>query len=376
MNASDKMSSARIQMLLKQPFFGNMASRMPIVKVDSDSIKTMATDFTQVLYNEKFVDEMNVDNTHFCIAHEVLHCVFEHGLRRGSRMPKLWNIAADYAINGILVKNKIGTMPTHIELFHDIKYYDMTAEAIYDSLYEDIKSGKMSIASLEMLGELLDNHDFMEGYSEEEMEQMRREIRDRIISAMYSSGDSPEIIRGLVSNWNNVKYDLSAWVEETIVSTIKYDISFRYFDKKKTTDFIIPGADRLNQIDIAVAIDASGSIDNKTVEESMSAIKNVMDLYRAFNVTVFSFDTQVHNPVIFTPDNADEIDDYKVTGGGGTSFDAIWEYLKEHEKVPEILIILTDGIAENWGDPEYCDTAWVIKGTNRVPSHGVYLHYD
>ena len=44
----------------------------------------------------------------FLFGHEVLHVVYDHMGRFGGRDKQLANIAADYCVNGDLVKNNIG----------------------------------------------------------------------------------------------------------------------------------------------------------------------------------------------------------------------------------------------------------------------------
>ena len=103
----DKLVTARIALLLKHPFFGNLATRLKLVNAN-DWCPTAGTDGRYFYYNTKFIDSLTPKEAEFLFGHEVLHNVFEHMLVRiGTRQPTLWNIAADYAVNQILVENKI-----------------------------------------------------------------------------------------------------------------------------------------------------------------------------------------------------------------------------------------------------------------------------
>ena len=107
----DKLVTARIALLLKHPFFGNLATRLKLVNAD-DWCPTAGTDGRHFYYNTKFIDSLTPKEAEFLFGHEVLHNVFEHMLVRiGNRNPMLWNIAADYAVNQILMEQKIGDMP-------------------------------------------------------------------------------------------------------------------------------------------------------------------------------------------------------------------------------------------------------------------------
>jgi predicted metal-dependent peptidase len=107
----DKLVTGRIALLLKHPFFGNLATRLKLVNAD-DWCPTAGTDGRHFYYNTKFIDSLTPKETEFLFGHEVLHNVFEHMLVRiGDRDPQLWNIAADYAVNQILKDANIGDMP-------------------------------------------------------------------------------------------------------------------------------------------------------------------------------------------------------------------------------------------------------------------------
>jgi predicted metal-dependent peptidase len=67
-------------------------------------------------------------------------------------------------------------------------------------------------------------------------------------------------------------------------------------------------------------------------------------------------------------------------GGGGTDFMANWTYMKEQDYVPKKLIMFTDGYAwDSWGDPDYCDTVFVIHSNRDKGLQGPFgqtVHYD
>jgi len=159
----DKLVTARIGLLLKQPFFGNLATRLKIINAD-DWCPTAATDGRHFYFNTEFIDSLTPRETEFLFGHEVLHCVFDHfQLRIGKRDSQLWNVACDYAVNQILKDYKVGEMPKDEKGkdkgFQDDKYKDWSSEAIYDELYKKAKkNGKSFQDALKKLGKLLDEH--------------------------------------------------------------------------------------------------------------------------------------------------------------------------------------------------------------------------
>ena len=148
----EKLITARVGLLLRHPFFGNMATRMKLIDA-SEWCSTLATDGRNFYYSNDFVHQLTVRECEFGFAHEVLHNVFDHMGRRDTRDPQLSNIAADYAANQILVDERIGDVPSMIKIFQDSKYRGKSYEEIYDELYS--KATKINIDDL---GELLDEH--------------------------------------------------------------------------------------------------------------------------------------------------------------------------------------------------------------------------
>ena len=140
----------------------------------------------------------------------------------------------------------------------------------------------------------------------------------------------------------------------------------------------MPGSKPDTMIDIAVMLDASGSIGETMLRDFLSEIQGIMDSFPAFKIHVVTFDTETYNPQQYDSDNLDTICDYEVKGGGGTDFTCIFKYLKDEEIIPRRLIVFTDGYPfGSWGDENYCDTTWILHGTTSiVPPWGTHAYYD
>ena len=150
----EKLTTARIGLLLKAPFFGNMATRMQLIDA-SDWCPTAATNGRNFYYNVDFVKKLSEKKLEFLFAHEILHCVFDHFGRCGSRDRQLANIAQDFAVNQILVDERIGEKITEVKICLDPKFRGLAWEEIYDILYEKAEKIPMD-QLLQQLGDLLD----------------------------------------------------------------------------------------------------------------------------------------------------------------------------------------------------------------------------
>jgi predicted metal-dependent peptidase len=380
----DKIIVARVGLLLRHPFFGNMATRLKIQEGWED-LPTAATDGRTIFFNRKFFEKMTVKQVEFVIAHEILHNVFDHMTRRDGRNPKIFNIAADYCVNGQLVRDRIGdhNVPD-ITIFHDPKYYGMGAEEVYDKIFEE-----MDEQELDALGSLLDEHvdwgkdgkDGKPSYTKEELKQIRDEIREATIQAAQAAGagNTPASVQRMIKEFTEPKMNWREILRQQIQSTIKNDYSFMRPNRKGWhMSAILPGTQFEETIDICVSIDMSGSIGDDQAKDFLSEIKGIMQEYKDFKIKVWCFDTKVYNEQDYDGYSVDEFDDYEVMGGGGTEFDANWNYMKEHGITPKKFIMFTDGYPwSSWGDENYCDTVFIIHGNDTiVPPWGEYAYYE
>ena len=380
----DKIIVARVSLLLKHPFFGNMATRLKIQEGES-WLPTAATDGRHIYFNREFFEKLTVKQVEFVIAHEILHNVFDHMGRRESRNPKIFNIAADYCVNGQLVRDRIGDHQIpDIKIFHDAKYYGMGAEEVYDQIYEEMDEEELS-----QLGQLLDEHidwgehgkDGQPRYTKEELKQIRDEIREATIQAAQAAGagNTPANVQRMIKELTEPKMNWREILRQQIQSTIKNDYSFMRPNRKGWhMSAILPGTQFQETIDICVSIDMSGSIGDDQAKDFLSEIKGIMEEYKDFKIKVWCFETKVYKEADFDGYNIDEFDSYEPMGGGGTEFDANWDYMKKHDIQPKKFIMFTDGYPwGSWGDENYCDTVFIIHGNNTiVPPFGEFAYYE
>jgi len=401
----DRIIVARIGLLLRHPFFGNMATRLRILAAD-DWCPTAAVDGRNLYFNTQFFNAMSNKEIEFVIAHEILHCVFDHLCRRGDRLPYLYNIAADYIVNNILVRDRIGEKPKLVDCFQDFKYEDWTSEEVYDDIYETAKQNGEEY--LKQLGEMLDEHldweDDGEGdaegeeakdgngndvskkrpkYSKEEMKQIKDEIKENMISASQSAGagNVPAGVARMIKELTEPKMNWREILQQQIQSTIRDDYTFSRPSRKGWhTGAILPGMNFQETIDLCIALDMSGSIGDMQAKDFLGEIKGIMDQYRDYNIKIWCFDTSVYNEADFSADGGEDLTDYEILGGGGTDFMVNWTYMKENDIQPKKFIMFTDGYAwDSWGEEDYCDTVFLIhsnRDKNLQAPFGTTVHYE
>jgi predicted metal-dependent peptidase len=404
----DRIVVARIGLLLRHPFFGNMATRLRILAAD-DWLPTAAVDGRNLYYNTQFFNAMNNKEIEFVIAHEILHMVYDHLGRRdwqGRAMQhRLYNIAADYLVNNLLVRDRIGQKPRVVDCFQDFKYEGWSSEEIYEELYKEAKKNGEDF--LDKLGEMLDEHLDMDGdgdsddngegkdgngngtsskrpkFTEEQLKQIKDEIKENMLSAAQSAGagNTPAGVQRLIKEMTEPKMNWRELLRQQIQSTIRSDYTFMRPSRKGWhTGAVLPGMNFADTIDISIALDMSGSIGNDQAAEFLSEVKGIMDEYTDYNIKLWCFDTKVYNEQDFSADGGEDLMDYEIMGGGGTDFDANWIYMKENDIQPKKFIMFTDGYPWNsWGDENYCDTVFIIHGhpdKGLQAPFGTTAHYE
>ena len=393
--AREKLVTARIGLLLRHSFFGNLATRMQLINAD-EWCSTAATDGLKFYYNSRFIMMLKPKEVEFLVGHEVLHVVYDHMGRRGNRDPEIWNIADDYAVNADLKRHKVGEFIKTVPCLYEQKYDGKAAEEIYDDLMKNVQ--KISIDDLvdQMIDDHMDGEDGdgdgdQEGegnkkgkrpsMSPEERERVRQEVKQAIINAASSAeaGSLPLGVERLIKQHTNPVMPWRELIQTNLTSAIRTDYSWMRPSRRGWhMDAIMPGMNPGEEIDVVVAIDMSGSISNKQAQQFLGEIGGMMNSFDGYKVHVFCFDTETYNPKDFSSENMDLIDEYEPMGGGGTDFDCIFTYLKDIGNVPKRLIVFTDGYPfGSWGDADYCDTTWVIHGDkNPNPPFGTYAIYD
>lgn len=409
--AEDKIIAARIQMLLNWAFFGSLATRLKMVDATA-WMPTMGTDGRHLYFNRDFVMTLDKPELVFVVGHEVLHCVYDHMTRVNSRDKQLWNAAADFVINLELQQQELGKVPTKVGVLLDKRFENMYTEQVYELLQQESKSKSMSKAMKDMLekgnfdvhidpqpGEG-DGDEEGEGggkgkpdptgkngpvpLTEADKEQIKQEVRDALIQASKNSngaGKMPAGVKRIIDDLTEPVTDWRALLNAQIQSVLRDDFTFMRQSRKSMSmrGIYLPGLKNDLRVEVDVAIDTSGSIGGQMLKDFLGEVKGIMEQFRDFSLRVYFFDTQLYEAGVreFTPENVNEIYSIEPKGGGGTMFECVFDWLKENDRVPNRLIIMTDGCpCATWGSDNYCDTVFLVHGNPKIVApYGITIHY-
>jgi predicted metal-dependent peptidase len=372
MSAEGALIKARSQLLMDQPFFGTLAIRLRPVR--KDDIKTAATDGSHFFYNEAFVSKLDPVQLRGLIAHEVMHCVFNHMTRRQERDHSLWNVACDYAINGHLIETGFILPKGGL---HDPVYKDMSAEAIYNKLAQDPKKHKPCA-----WGIVLDaSSGSLEAGSSAEIESQWQIAVGEAASVAKARGKMPGTLEHVVAEVMSPKVDWRTVLWPFFTDLVNDDFSWRKPNRAYISeDEYLPSMHEEACGKVAVMLDTSGSISDGQGKLFISETAAVLAQVQPEQVIYVQCDDGIQSVKVLERGQRLTDDDLRFKGRGGTSFAPAFEYIAEKHPDVEAIVYLTDleTDEDDFAQVERIATApilWVSVNRHREAPFGttVYL---
>ena len=345
------MQKAKARLLLNHPFFATLVMQTPIR--ENKDIPTACTDMKSIEYNPDFFNSLPVEEVEFVLAHEVLHIVWLHGMRKHERQMPLWNWACDYAINYILKQSGM-KMPK--DGLYDEAYKGMSAEQIYDLLKREQEKnppkggqgqpGKPGSGSPPpVFGEDLVDPAPM---SEAEQAKLGEEMKGRIAQAASMArlaGKMPGEIARMVGDILNPQVPWQDLLRDYMTRTTKNDETWAKRNRRFSSVYL-PARHSEQMGEIVVIGDTSGSITAEDLNKTAAEINSIAQMVNPERIRVLWADTrvakeEVHeagDPITFDP-----------KGGGGTDMRVPLAYAEQYH--PDVVVLITDGYTP-WPDSE------------------------
>lgn len=409
----DRIGKARTKLMARLPFFGHLSLKLRprLAKPEDPNIQTAAVgpDGTLV-FNEAFCEKLTDPELCFVLAHEVMHPALLYFDRMQGRMPDLWNIAHDYAINLIIKAMVDPSLKLLDNIRLDDKYKDWSAEEIYDDLLKDTvlvnivqkakedgsgdggqqqqrqkgKGGgqpgdRYSIFNDPLFGDARDDlNDTEEGKraargDKGAQSSIHNDWKISIVAAAQKHeadkgrGSMPlglvRMIDELVNPKINWLEKLSRWVGEH-GKRIDYTYQ-RPSRRSESVGQYLPSMKKYGFADVTILMDTSGSISMDMLKQGVSEVQGVCEDL-GIGVRCMVCDAAVHNDV--RVEDAFELM-ANLSGGGGSDFRPAFDALIE-EGYEGVVLAFTDGdIAVPADKPEQLKAVmWCIYEGTRVPA--------
>ena len=339
----DRMQKARAKMLIKHPFFATLLMSTP--SVETRDIPTLATDMDKLYWNPDFVETLDDDQLLTGLAHEVMHIALVHGMRLMGRNPIVWNIAADYCINPVLVET--GFKPINNWLLDD-KYKDMSADHVYDLIMKEIDKkgggGSTSDKAKKAFGDaggMLGDIKEPEGAGDPASEaRTRRGIQQRVAQAANvarMAGKMAGSLERLVGEILDPKVPWSHVLRDYMTRVTKDDEQWSRRNRRFQGVYL-PARHSEKMGEIVLIGDTSGSIGNDELCKYMAEAGAIAEDVHPERIRILWADTRVAGEQVFEDG---ELIVPKPKGGGGTDMTVPLKKAEDYQ--PEVVVLFTDG---------------------------------
>ena len=388
MTHTEKIEKAKAKLMLEHPYIGSVAT---VLELDNNTeALTFSSNGISLKYNDEYFEKAPVDEIEFALANGAMHAVLKHSERISERAGRIWQAATDLVVNSMLVKNGF-TLPPYV--YYDERFEGMYAEEIYDVLRDEmISNDTRDEAEAVSEDEQAEEPDSSESDSDREESDQQKESADttpRPASAEESEAAEIDMLSEELKEFfeqifqkhkrqGNLPEDLEMVVPEYFSHRVDWrEMLYKYIASyaKSTYSFVPPNMKYLYRgiylpslssdlLRIVIAVDTSGSIDEALLGTFLGEVGSIMQSYPNYEIDLITADAKIRSHRVFLPGEALE---YEMSGGGGTDFRPVFEYIDSYIDYPTLLLYFTDGrgtFPET--EPGY-DLLWIMPEVQEVP---------
>ncbi|MFN3543762.1 MAG: DUF2201 family putative metallopeptidase [Thiobacillus sp.] len=396
-----KLAAARTRLIMERPFLGSLVMHLPL-KAAPEWCKTTATDARAFYFNPGFIENLNLAQTQFVLAHEAMHCAMGHDHRRQGRIKRRWDVACEHAVNLVLIED--GMKPPLHGILADQNFMTLSAEEIYPMIPEDTPEESFDEHLFDNENEAgaspddnqrQDNPEAGESGGQGKEGQSEAEEREGSGGQASQKPDplSQSEREALAEQWKNrlaaaaqaarqagkLSQSMQRWVDELLAPSLPWrallsrffavnqrdDYSWRR-PSRREGDALLP---RLSSegIEVVAAIDTSGSISDEELREFVIELDALKGQVRA-KVTLLACDNHIADkaPWEFEPWDTMQLPT-DIEGGGGTDFRPVFDWVERENRSPNMLVYFTDAEGDFPKAPPNYPVIWLVKGKGVVP---------
>ena len=359
------LSLLRTRLCTRTPFLGSLI--LFAETVATDTIPTAATNGRQILINPQFFERLPLDQQEAVLLHEVLHAALLHVSRGSGRDAKRWNIAADVVVNGILTREGF-TLPQDSVREQSLERFSV--EEVYDVLESSPWDKKnFSLGSPDLLPGADGDAPMPGSLGQEQMRATEAHWRNAVEQASIMAeslfqGSMPgsiqrelQTIKGGQLNWRHYLWRY----------LVRTPIDFRDFDRRFVGRRVYLETLEDETVFVAVAVDTSGSINNRQIQGFLSEVQSILLAYPHLQCQLYYADAALHGPYALSPYGNFP----PPIGGGGTDFRPFFTKLSQDHSpwVTTVAVYLTDGYGFFPSQPPAFPVLWVVTPGGQDSTH-------
>ncbi|MGB5868335.1 MAG: VWA-like domain-containing protein, partial [Arcobacteraceae bacterium] len=298
MKVTLKLTKAKSQLSSKHPYFGMLASRLQ--HEENTQIEYFVSNGVKFIYNPNYIESLSIDELFFILSNCVMHHILAHKARKLKRKGALWQLATDYAINNMLVKNKL-KLPKGAN--YNKEYKNMYSEEIYEILKKELTL-ENSITSFDDISSLKNFLNQKEGDSSifknfEKMDEKAEDEWDYAATLAQEIGNknstTPLGLERFAKKMQSNNIDWKFELYNAINRHMRNNYAFMPPNKKHIYRGVALPSLTSDTLSLVVAIDTSGSINEELLGGFVSEFKAIMQNFPSIAIELIIADAKVHS---------------------------------------------------------------------------------
>jgi predicted metal-dependent peptidase len=336
-------------------------------------IPTAATDGRSIFINPHFFETLTPAERDAVLTHEVLHAALLHVPRRGGRDGKLWNVAADIVVNGMLAQQRY-ELPAgglrNSQLEH------LSVEEVYEKLLEQQEAQPQPQPDPLAQPDLLDERP-ADAQSQPQdgaggppadararNAELERHWQKAHNQATVMAGSTPAGLARELGSLTPAALDWRSYLWRYLVHT---PTDFQDFDRRFVGRGMYLETISGENLNVLLAVDTSGSINQRAVDVFLSEVRGILRAYPHLRCDLYYADTELYGPHRMTPSSPIP----PIKGGGGTDFRPFFARIPSYRPPwqPSVAIYLTDGYGTFPERQPRCPVLWAVTPGGRALDH-------
>lgn len=397
----EALAQARAYLLLHDPAFAPLLGY--VTYQHNPNIVWGCTDGKVIQLGHKWI-EAPLPTQAALIVHEILHVAFRHlQIARQCVNPahfEIWNILNDAIINSIIQEEPHLTLPKEGVTAHDVlsaleiegplekwsslslyhEWLKQTGDQRWSSELTQLlqRWAEQGMQDLNMNGIPSDPSESKDPDLEQE-QNMSEEMQARLWGnrinnyTKNSSGCLKRLAQWVEPPkypWKKVVFSKASSACARTFKRTYQSISLHQKINPRSRIAMPSYRPKEKKSGVYIAIDVSGSIDQSILSSMLGISHNIQDTLDA-EVYLLFFDSCIQNIYCVKDSVRGDFEKGKldITGGGGTNFQPIFEYLEDKPPVkPSILFVLTDGYGSFPSKAPKYPVTWVLTSPDvKVP---------
>jgi len=211
--------------------------------------------------------------------------------------------------------------------------------------------------------------------TKEDLEVFEGKMREAYTAAK-DQGRLPSYIKRYIKKLFKPKIPWQNILARYLISYSKVDYNWLPPAYKYLPSGLVLPSIRIRKIDLVIAIDTSGSISNEELRKFMTEVKGIISQFNSYTLKIIACDAnihEIHEFETFKPFDFKEA--MKLSGGGGTDFRPVFNYIEKEKKRPDCLVYMTDLYGDfPYSKPNY-PVIWLCTSEEKAP-FGVTIKYE